>query len=238
MGGQEEDYRIPPPDRPDEGHLSNRLRLGVGVRKGRLFQEVAIRPAYHDLLDDERGYVEGAQIVFADAALRFYSSDRKLLLQQLDIIDIVSLSPRDAFFAPFSWKIKTGLLRRTGADGEDHLIYELNPGGGGSYRLDKRNLLYFLGETDLSLGGGLEGKYAVGIGASAGLLTNLTKAWKIHLFNREIYYALGDKHNAWESGLHQNFILGTNTSLRFELGLSRIHGHDRAEAGLYSNIYF
>ena len=238
LGGAEEDYRIPPPARPDEGHLSNRLSLGVGVNRGRLFEEVGIRPAYHDLLDNERGYGEGAQIIFADTALRFYSSDRKLLLQKLDIIDIVSLSSRDIFFQPYSWKIKTGLLRRTGADGKDHSVYELNPGGGWSYRLDKRNLIYLLGETDLSLGGGLEGNYAVGIGASAGLLTNLTKKWKIHLFGREIYYGLGDEHHAWEAGLHQNFTLNTNMSLRLELGWTRIHGYDRTEAGLYWNQYF
>jgi hypothetical protein len=238
LGEPEEDYRIPPPDRPDEGHLSNRFRLGIGVRKDRFFQEAAIRPAYHDLLDDERGYVEGAQIIFADTVLRFYPSDDKLVLQKLDMIDIISLSPRDAFFEPFSWKIKTGLLRRTGEDGKDHLVYELNPGGGWSYRLDKRNLIYLLGETNLNLGGGLEGHYAVGIGASAGLLTHLTKEWKIHLFGREIYYGLGDEHNAWEAGLHQNFTLNTNMSLRLELGWTRIHGYERTESGLYWNKYF
>ena len=238
LGGQEEDYQVPPPDPPDKGHLSNRLRLGIGVRDGRLFEEVAFRPAYHDLLDDERGYVEGAQIVFAEAALRFYSSDSKLVLQKLDIIDIISLSPRDTFFEPYSWKIKTGILQRTGDDGDDRLVYQLNPGGGVSFRVNKGSLFYFLGETDLILGGGLEGRYAVGIGASAGLLTNVTKEWKINLFGREMYYGLGDKHNAWEVGLQQNFTLDTNTSLRLELGLTRIHGYERAEAGLYWNIYF
>jgi hypothetical protein len=237
LGGPDEDYRIPPPDRPDVGHLSNRLRLGSGVREGSFFTEVAFRPAYHDLLDNERGYVEGAQIIFTDAALRFYPSDRKLLLHKLDIIDITSLSPRDAFFKPFSWKIKTGFIRRTGTDGDDHLFYQLNPGGGFSYTLNKKDLLYFLGETDFSLGGGLEGNYALGIGASGGFFTNLTRAWKIHLFGRGMHYALGDKHNAWEAGLHQNFTLGTNTALRFELGFSRINGHEATEAGLFCNIF-
>jgi hypothetical protein len=238
LGGAEEDYHVPPPDPPDTGHLSNRFRLGVGVRNGHLFEEVGFRPAYHDLLDDDRGYVEGAHIVFADTALRYYSSDSKLVLQKLDIIDIISVSPRDSFFKPYSWKIRTGLMQRTGDDGDDHLVYQVTPGGGVSFRLSRRGLFYVLGETDLSLGRGLEGDYAVGIGASAGLLTNVTKAWKIHLLGRGMYYALGDRHNAWEAGLHQNFALTTNTSLRLELGFSRIHGYERPEAGLYWNIYF
>jgi hypothetical protein len=238
LGEAEEDYQVPPPARPDQGHLSSRLALGLGVSRGRLFEEVGYRPVYHDLLDNGRGYVEGAQIIFADAALRYYSSDRKLLLQKLDIIHIVSLSPRDTFFQPFSWKIKTGLLQQTGNDGQDHLVYQVNPGGGISYEINKGNLLYFLGEADLNYGGGLEERYAVGIGASAGLLSNLSETWKVHLYAREIYYALGDKHNAWEAGLQQNFTLSTNTSLRPEVSLSRVFEFNRITAGLFWNFHF
>jgi len=238
LGGAEEEYQIPPPARPDEGHLSSRLSLGAGVSRGRLFEEVGFRPAYHDLLDNERGYVEGAQIIFADTALRFYSSDRKLLLQKLDIIDIVSLSSRDIFFQPYSWKVKTGLLQKTGNDGQDHLVYQLNPGGGVSYKVNKGNLLYFLGEVDLNYGGGMEGRYAVGIGASAGLLSSLSEVWKVNLYTREIYYGLGGRHNDWEAGLQQNFTLSTNTSLRADVSISRAYGFNRITAGLFGNLYF
>ena len=238
LGGEEGDYQVPPPARPDEGHLSNRLSLGAGVWRGRLFEEVEFRPAYHDLLDNDRGQVEGAQIIFADAALRFYSSDRKLLLQKFDIIDIISLSPRDTFFQPFSWKIKTGLLQQTGNDGQDHLVYELNPGGGISYKLGKENLLYFLGETNISVGGGMEDRYSAGIGASAGLISSLTGAWKVHLFAREIYYFLADRHNSLEASLQQNFTLSTNTSLRAEVNLSQIYGFERIGASLFWNLFF
>ena len=238
MGGAEEEYRVPPPARPDEGHLSNRLVWEWGFTGAAFSRRLAIRPVYHDLLDNDRGYVEGAQIIFADAALRYYSSDRKLLLQKLDIIDIVSLSPRDIFFQPFSWKIKTGLLQQTGNDGQDHLVYQLNPGGGVSYKVNKGTLLYFLGETDLDYGGGMEERYAVGIGASAGLLSILTEAWKVHLYTREIYYALGGRHNEWEAGLQQNFTLTTNTSLRADVSLSRVYEFNRITAGLFWNLYF
>ena len=238
LGGAESKYEVPPPARPDEGHLSNRLRLGAGVRRDRIFEEVGIRPAYHDLLDNGRGYIEGAQIIFGDAALRFYSSERKLILQKLDIIDIVSLSPRDTFFHPFSWKIKTGLVQRTGGDGRDHLVYGLNPGGGVSYPLGKGNLLYLMGETEFITGGGLDERYAAGVGASVGLLSNLNDYWKIHLFARDICYPLGDRHNAWEVGLNQNFTLTQNTSLRAEFTVSRVFDFDRTTGGLFWNLFF
>ena len=238
LGGTEAEIQVPPPVRPDAGHLSNRLSFGLGVSRGRLFEEVGFRPAYHDLLDNDRGYVEGAQIIFGEAALRFYSSDRKLLLQKLDIIDIVSLSSRDIFFQPLSWKIKTGLLQQTGNDGQDHLVYQLNPGAGVSYELNKGNLFYFLGEADFDYGGGMERRYAAGIGATAGLLSRLSEDWKVHLYTRETYYALGSQHNAWEAGLQQNFTLSTNTGLRADVSFSRVYGFNRITAGCFWMLFF
>jgi hypothetical protein len=238
LGAPEEEDRVPPPPRPDEGHLSNRFRAALGVRGGLFFQEIGIRPAYHQLLDDDRGYIEGAQIVFGDAAVRFYPADRKLVLQKLDIIDIVSVSPRDTFFQPVSWKVKTGFYRETGGDGRDHLLYQLIPGGGISYKIGRDHLIYFFGEADFITGGGLEERYAGGVGASAGVLGNLHPLWKAHLYTRAIHYPLGDRHDSWEAGLQQNFILGRNRSLRLDLGLSKVQGYERIEAIFSFHLFF
>ena len=78
----------------------------------------------------------------------------------------------------------------------------------------------------------------MGIGASAGLISSLTEAWKVHLYTREIYYALGGQHNAWEAGLQQNFTLSTNTSLRAEVSLSRAYEFNRITTGLFWNLFF
>lgn len=238
LGAPEQESRVSPPTRPDEGHLSNRFRAAIGVRDGLFFQEVGFRPAYHHLLDGERGYIEGAQIIFGDIALRYYSSESKLVFQKLDIIDIVSVSPRDTFFRPISWKIKTGLRRETGGNGRDHLIYQINPGGGFSYKASRNHLLYFFGEADFIAGGGLERRHAGGIGGSAGLLSNLLPRWKANLFIRGIHFPLGDRHDSWEAGLQQNFSLGSNSSLRLDLGLSKVHGYERIESTLAFQLFF
>ena len=84
----------------------------------------------------------------------------------------------------------------------------------------------------------MDGRYAAGVGASAGLLSDLKDFWKVHLFAREMNYPLGDRHNAWEAGLHQNFTLTTNTSLRAELTLSRFFSYNRTTGGLFWNLFF
>ena len=234
----EDEYRIRRPTPPDEGHLSNRLSLGFGIKEKDLFQEIEYRPAYHDLIDNEGGYKEGAQIIFGGVALRYFFPDRKLQLEDLDIIDIVSIAPRDEFFQNISWKIRTGLYRRVLNDDREHLLYRLNPGGGFAYQDEWQGLWYVFIETDLNLGPNLENNYAVGIGGSAGFIRKLSDRWKFHLFVRDIYYGLGDTTNSAELGLLQNFTITTNTSLTAKILRTLSHGSHQDEASLNFRWFF
>jgi hypothetical protein len=234
----EERYRIPAPGRPDEGHHSNRFSLGIGIKGGDLFQEMKYRPAYHDLLDNGKGYKPGSQIVFGNTTLRYYSSDKRLELENLDVIDIVSIAPRDAFFQSISWKIKTGLVQKVMEDEEDHLVGQLNPGGGFAYKNSFIGLWYLMVETDLNVGGILDEGYAAGIGASIGFIKGLTDFWKIHFLTRDIYYGLGDTHNAFEAALLQNLTISTNTSLTAEISTTNVHDCSQTEAKIYWNLFF
>jgi len=237
-GAGESQYRVPALTPPDEGHLSNRVSLGLGVQRGDLFQEAAWRPAYHDLLDSDRGYREGAQIIFSNVALRYYPSHGSLQLDNFDFIDIVSLTPRDEFFQPISWKVKTGFERRILADDDDHLIYRLNPGGGFAWQNDLLGLYFVMAEADLNVGRSLEENYALGIGGSAGFIRMLTDSWKLHVFVRDIYYGAGDTTNTIEAGLLQNFAITANTSVGASVSYSRSHGSDQTEAKVSFNLFF
>lgn len=239
LGPSDEDrYRIPAPAPPEEGHHSNRFSLGIGLKEDKFFQEIRYRPTYHDLLDNDKGYLEGAQIVFGGTALRYYFSDRRLELEDLDIIDIVSISPRDEFFRSISWKITTGLTRKVMEEGGDRLVYQLNPGGGFAYKNEFLGLWYLMMETDLNLAGTLEEGYAAGIGGSAGVIKALTNSWKIRFFTRNICYRLGDRHNAFEAALLQNFTIGTNMSVTAEISRSKVRQLCQTEAKLFLNLFF
>lgn len=237
-GGNENKYDIPVPPQPDEGHDSNRLSICIGMMDDDIFQEFRYRPVYHNLIDNWNGFSEGSQIIFADTALRYYHEDERLELQYLDIIDIVSLTPRNNFFNPISWKIKTGLVQKLHADEKDHMVYELNPGGGLAYKNDYLGLWYIIMETDLNIGGRLEKRHSTGIGASAGFIKRLTAFWKIHFFIRDINYELGDRYNAFEATLQQSFIISTNTSLTIDISRSKTRHLYRSEAMLCWNLFF
>lgn len=233
-----ERYEIRPPPRPDEGHLSNRLQIGVGLDKGKAFQEARFRFAYHTLTDYDRGYPEGSHIVFADTELRYYFQQNQFKLEQMDLIDIISLAPRDELFQPISWKIKAGAAQRVMEDGTKHLIFQLSPGGGLTYRIPFLGLCYAMLETDLNAGEALRENYAVGGGGSIGIIQGITDRWKVSLSARGIYYGLGDRHGLLDVTLAQNYALTPNLAISLEVSRNRTREFYRTEGKVALNIFF
>lgn len=232
------DQPDPIPGRPDLGHGSNRLALGGGVWKSRSFAELKLRPAFHHLQDPDAGYLEGSQIDFLNLVLRAYPDEGKTQLHALDLINIVSLAPRDRIFQPISWKVATGLVRKTFADGSDHLIYNLNPGGGFSWNLPA-GVGYLFAESVGQLGGRFRDRFGLGGGGSAGLLVRPHERWKLHLWGRQIYFLAGDDpHREGSLNLDQTLSLNTDNNLSLAASRSRESGIHSNQLVLSWNVYW
>ena len=238
LGRSGDDYQpLTDPGRPDRGHGSNRLALGLGGRGDDWYQELRLRPAYHHLLDADQGYLAGSQIDFFNLVLRYYPERQQGALQAFDLIDIVSLSPRHAFFKPVSWKVTTGFHQRQFGDGDDHLVYRLNPGGGFTWG-NSRAMGYLLMETDALLSGRFDDSFALGFGGTAGVLATPLPPWKVQLTARQLWYELGDQHRGLEVALKQSWQLDANLSLGLELSRERIYGDYTTDGALLLNYYW
>ena len=231
-------YNIPAPVNPEEGHRSSLAGLGVGVKNNNLFYELQYRPAYHALADFDDGYIEGSQIVFFNTAFRYYSEDNKLRLNDLDLIDIVSLSPMSDFFKSPSWKVKTGFTRKIFSKDKEYLIYQLNPGGGFAFNNSLTGLTYCMFETSLNVSGRLEDSYAFGPGASIGSLRLITDYWKINVSVKAISYLLGEKHRLYEGRVIQSFKINQNNSVNLNLTEEKVSDANQTEVMLNWNHYF
>lgn len=230
-------YKIPVPVPPEEGHFSSRFSMGLGVREGIPFQEMKYRLAYHSLTDPDQGYVEGSQIEFADTTVRYYA-DGRIQLEGLDLIDIVSVSPRDAFFKPLSYKVRTGFTQKMNHSGNELLIYELNPAVGLAFKNEIMGLYYAMTEANLNIGGGLEDNYALGIGIQIGMIKNITDAYKINLSAGSVTYELGER--LWEnkvSGI-QTFSLNQGNSLNLDISWNAVNENSVSEIKATWNHYF
>jgi len=234
----EELYRIPEPARPESGHQSTRVSVGAGLRRGEPYATLGFQPALHTLMDPDQGFIRGAQIKFLDTALDYRLPDDGLRLRTLHLVDILSLTERDLFFKPLSWKVNTGWDTELLRDGTDHLIYRLNTGGGVAVASPFHGIWYGLGEVDVNLGSGLRGDAALGLGVSAGALEQFTPWWKLHLKASIFRYELGDARTRIKLSLDQNLRLAQNDSLSLLYSRQFVNRHQVEDVSLLWNHYF
>ena len=215
--------------RPEQGHASSRFALGAGRLDARgsgarSFGELRMRPAYHDILDEDQGYVRGAQIEFFSFALRDYRKGGAQL-ESFTPIDILSLTPRDDFFQSLSWKIAAGWRRAFVRDGSRPLATAADGGAGGAWSMaDRRLLLYAFLDGSTRLHPRLDAGYTLGAGPRAGALADLTPPWRAQAYVRALRYFIGAKETQPAVGLEQRVSLGRDLALRLDLGRGREGG--------------
>jgi hypothetical protein len=214
-----------PAVRPDEGHGTSRLTIGGGRRDGANFVELRVRPVYHELMDPEPGYVRGAQIEFFDLAVRDYSNGIGARVEDFTPLRIVSISPRDAFFQPLSWKIDTGWSRRRLADGSEPLVFNVHGGPGLAWSvpdtLRSSALFYAFLESTLQADTRLENNYALGVGPRIGALVDLTSRWRAEAYAYEQSFFAGDTDTTWSVALKQRYTLDRDWALRLDMSRDR-----------------
>jgi hypothetical protein len=111
---ESEDLRLEPPFRkmPHVGHDSSRLGLGSGHLEGRgYYYGLDLRLALHDLADSAPGYPDEAAIEFMPMRFRYYLEDRTFSLEELNLVQVTSLTPLERFLKKWSWTVSFGATR-------------------------------------------------------------------------------------------------------------------------------
>jgi hypothetical protein len=228
---------IDPGTRPDLGHRTSRAGFGAGKRDGQAFQQLELRPTYHDVIDADAGYVRGAQIEFFDMAFRHYNHGATRV-ERFVPVDILSLAPRDDFFQPRSWRVSGGWRRAFLKDGSEPLVASLDGGAGAAWSTRGRALFYALGESALRAHRSLEHGYGVGAGARLGALVDPAPGWRLHAYASGINYFLGESEQPRALGLQQRFAVGRDSALRLDLERRREGGRHFNSASLSLQLYF
>lgn len=155
--------------RAENGHLSSRAALTFGRSGEHNFTALRYRPSYHDILDPSAGYGIGMQINFSDFNIRYYPSTEQFDLEEWRIIDILSLSPRNAFFSPISWGVDFGVQRQLLHGSELHPI-QVTPKTGVSYQLGQHWQGSAMAQLQLSAHRQFQDQVNVGTGPRLSLL--------------------------------------------------------------------
>lgn len=96
---------------PDKAHPSARLQVGGGGNEFGNWLGLRVRPAFHDLLDPDEGFLPGYGINFAELALRYYNEDRKVRIESLTVLEATSRNVWTSWNKPMSWRLGVGVKR-------------------------------------------------------------------------------------------------------------------------------
>lgn len=227
---------VRPPTRPDQGHATRRYRLGLAHQEDAFGLTLQLKPAYHDLIDPPAGYTRGSQIDFLAVDLRL--NQDALYLDEFTPIGIVSLSPRDAFFKPISWQVRTG-WKRIAQPGSDFgkLGFTLNGGAGLTYNGPLSSLVYGFVLADVQASSHLDKDYRTGLGLSLGVLGPQSDNWTLKFELGGVDYLAGEDSEQFWLGLDQQWRLADDLGIRLGLRRSKDRELYRSRVDLVLNWY-
>lgn len=227
-----------PAVRPDQGHKPARLSLGYGRADGRWYQEIKLRPAYHDLLDPPGGYVRGAQIKFLDFTLRHYSGSNTVRLEDAAVVDIESLTPVSDLKRSISWKINAGVTRHHLTRTDNPMVMHVNGGAGFTWEPVHDAMAYVMLEATIDAGDGLRRGYAFGMGPGVGVLADLSSLGRVSVTLDVLRFGLGDRHTRQTLAMAQRIPLNKSNAVEVHFDRTREFGRVWNEAGLNWHYYF
>lgn len=198
------------PELPENGHQSRTWQAGVGSRDDKAFGEYGLRMAYHDLNDNAPGFPLGAQIEILQLKLRQYEGNH-WQIQQLDLANIRSLTPRNDLLKPWSWQVGGGLERVLGKHGDETLVSHVNGGAGGTWQLADEVLGFALGTVRVEH----NNDFAAFVSPAAGFNTGVL--WRNPIGNLSLeakgdYFTNGEIRRTLS--LNQQWELSRNLGLR------------------------
>ena len=193
-----------------KSHDSHRLSLGAGkIRNHDFFQSFSLRMSYHDLLDNAWGYSEGAHIEGAD--IRIKRSEDDIKIDQLKLVEVISLNPRSHFNKDLSWMLS---IKAERSDENNEHLHSIISGGRGLAWQYKNIIHYQMLVPRAEFSPDFEDHGKAGLGFKIGLLHNSGKHPVLIEYHAIKLDALEIKHKL---DFMQQVELAQNHALRFEL---------------------
>lgn len=240
LGSGESDthYEVPAPIEPTLGHKSGMIGIGGGVKRREPFAEFQYRSAFHDMLDIDLGYLEGSSIEFPSFTVRNYTELDYFELEEVNLITIRSLSPRNVFFKPLSWSIYAGLKQKTLKDDQEHMTFHLNAARGVSYKSTTFGIYSFKVELEALGTGAYKQNHSIGIGGSFEITKSFGGRLKSYGYLKGINHSLGDRDDSVSLTLGQAYELNDNLTLKLILIRDKNFGHYKTDSALELSIYY
>ncbi len=231
----------PPGVSPDRGHETARTGLTFGAANRINYIDLEWRPAYHDALDSSQGFLSNSALEFMKLKLRYFPEDNTAQLQQINILNIQSIEPRNQFFSSYSWHANVD-WNKTLIDNQGawRSIAKFNGGQGLSYRLSQKidSVLYGFIDGTLLLGDGLVDNYSVLPGLFVGYTVEPIQGWRIQLLANYDKGIIGDKLTQTRVSLQQSFSINRSINIRLQADRQKFAGLTYNNFSIQAYVYF
>lgn len=211
--------------KPEKGHLSKRLQISGGNNSiensrtdesvRRSFAQLEFRMSFHSVEDNINGFLEGAQINIGSISARAYNDE--IQLQQLDFINIFSISPRNTFFQPLSWRVYTGLEQQY-INGREHLTGHVTGGAGVAYKPWSKGYVYALATARFETNSQFSRALEPALGFNGGLLQHYALGTTHLEFSGETFL---NRETRQRIKFTQNIPLARNHALQLSINVQR-----------------
>jgi hypothetical protein len=227
---------------PENGHATARLDMGAGRLEDADFVSLRLRPAFHDVLDDDRGYTAGAQINFLDFELRHYPSTvpaggNEWDLEYLEVVGIKSLALRNRFFKPYSWEVSAGWKRHHELP-ENTLRFVVDGAWGAAYGIRERVFFYGLAGAGLRSSADMMDEHEWSLLGKLGLLWNVYGNNKLKIETERREYDGSNASDGHILRLEFNLPLENDMAIRLEYEETSLLKTDFAQTRLGWRWYF
>jgi hypothetical protein len=170
---------------PERGHKTGRIGVSAGRMEGTGIQQLSLRAALHDLSEDPRGYIPNSQLEMAHLVVRRDDRAKKTYVDKMTLVDILSLSPMDRWVRHPSWKFFMGWdnARDLPLAPEHRGHVTMNGGTGAAWdnsTLGQKSFYTFI-DGDAGTGGVFRRNYRLGVGATTGILWELSSKIRLRV---------------------------------------------------------
>ncbi|MBF0316229.1 MAG: DUF4105 domain-containing protein [Oligoflexia bacterium] len=213
-------YTAPKDNSPEQAHDSVQIALSSGVNSYEHFQELLYRPALHDALNNAQGYANFTQLEILKARARYYHHSKKIYLEELTILNVMSLLSFDLVEKNYSWRLDSKLYMPKDLGTTRRHALLLRPLGGYAFTTANESAIFFA-----MIGINLEAQdsfaHLLRFGPlfNLGTLVNIGKHYKLQLSSNLLSDLFQHKRQKyfWEHSLHQSLILARNWDARLQL---------------------
>lgn len=180
-----EDLVVEPPadKRPEHSHSAKRVGLGYALdANGRSWINLDLRLALHDLADPSPGFPDMAQIEFLPLRLRVSPESGRVVLDDFQLVRVLSLSDANRFDLKPSWRMSVGARTVNDAGCDRCLVGTVHFGGGLAKSFADEALVMFTRiDTRIEIGPNLQGIADGPVRAGFGPAGGLRLRWRDNL---------------------------------------------------------